>query len=68
LLIGLAGAWRDLGNQKQYRSTTGGILNWWQSSGTILFQGKPPAAAAFQKAFLSCQVSGTVGLLSNAFG
>ena len=38
-LTGIYGEWRDLGNRKQYRSDSGAILNWWQSTGTIRVQG-----------------------------
>ncbi len=37
---GLAGKWRDLKyGQKQYRTHEGGVLNWWQKSGALTFQG-----------------------------
>jgi hypothetical protein len=52
---GTYGEWRDLGNHIQYRAETGAILNWWESTGTIVFQGKQPAATDFEKAFLSYQ-------------
>jgi len=39
LRTGIAGEWRDLGDHKQYRATTGAVLNWWQSTGAISFQG-----------------------------
>jgi hypothetical protein len=45
-LTEIGGEWRDLGNQKQYMANTGAILNWWQSTKTVYFQGKPPAAKA----------------------
>jgi hypothetical protein len=43
-LTGIGGVWRDFGNQKQYVANTGAILNWWQSTKTLYFQGGPPAA------------------------
>jgi hypothetical protein len=43
-LTGIGGEWRDLGNQQQYVANTGAILNWWRSTKTVNFQGKPPAA------------------------
>jgi hypothetical protein len=50
----LAGGWRDLQNgQKQYRTDDGGILNWWQSTGTIAFQGEPSAARELERAFIA---------------
>ena len=37
---GLGGAWRELKyGQKQYRADDGGMLNWWEKTGTISFQG-----------------------------
>ena len=37
---GLGGKWRALEyGQKQYRTVDGGILNWWETTGTISFQG-----------------------------
>src|ERR1019366_4456894 len=39
---GIGGVWRDFGNQKQYVANTGAILNWWQSTKTVYFQGGPP--------------------------
>lgn len=42
---GLAGEWRDLKyGQKQYRTDKGGVLNWWETTGTITFQGLNTAA------------------------
>jgi hypothetical protein len=38
---GLNGLWRNLENgQKQYRTADGGILNWWQTTGTVTFQSR----------------------------
>jgi hypothetical protein len=48
LLTGIDGQWRDLGNQKQFHADSGAILNWWQSTGTILFQGPGLAAMEFE--------------------
>jgi len=42
--LDLAGEWRELSNgQKQFRARNGGILNWYESSGTLLFQGDDKA-------------------------
>ena len=49
-LTGIDGVWRDLDNQKQYVANTGVILNWWQSTKTVHFQGGPPAAQEELKA------------------
>jgi hypothetical protein len=51
---GLGGGWRDLKHgQQQYRTDDGGILNWWQSTGTITFQGEQSAAKELERAFIS---------------
>ncbi len=42
LLTGINGEWKECGadnNQKQYRTDTGIILNWWESSKTLQIQG-----------------------------
>jgi hypothetical protein len=51
-LVGLEGSWRDLGNQKQFRASSGAVLNWWKTTGTILFQGPDDEAAQFELQFL----------------
>ena len=52
-LTGIAGEWRDLGNHKQFRADTGAVLNWWQSTGTISFQGF--AAEELRRSFFGLQ-------------
>ena len=47
----IPGAWRDIGNQKQYRAGAGAILNWWESTKTIAFQGSGAAAKEVAVAF-----------------
>jgi len=48
----LPGEWRELkNNQKQFRTYRNGILNWWQSTGTIIFQGEKLAALELQQVF-----------------
>ena len=50
---GVTGQWRELKNgHKQFRTKTGAILNWWESSGTIQFQGRDPGMK-FEQAFIS---------------
>ena len=49
-LTGIHGVWRDLGNQKQYRAKNGAIMNWWESGGTITFQGEDLAARKLEAA------------------
>jgi uncharacterized protein YjlB len=40
---GLSGVWVQLTrNHRQFRAETGEILNWWESTGTVLFQGQNP--------------------------
>ena len=47
----IAGVWRDLGNQKQFRAETGAILNWWESTKTLFAQGNPEAAKELMDIF-----------------
>lgn len=49
LLTGLYGEWRDIGNQKQFRTDEGAVVNWWQTTGTITVQGKPSATSALKR-------------------
>lgn len=51
LLTGIDGRWRDLGNQKQFFSEDGGVLNWWQSSGSLFVQGREPHRTCLESAF-----------------
>jgi hypothetical protein len=38
---GYSGDWRELSNgHRQYRTDDGAILNYWESSGTVTFQGR----------------------------
>jgi len=47
---GILGEWHSDGKGLQtFRSVGGGILNWWQSTGTIQFQGKPDAMAVLKR-------------------
>jgi hypothetical protein len=52
---GLVGKWRDLKyGQKQYRTARGGVLNWWETTGTITFQGlKARAKEKLEQAFIA---------------
>jgi hypothetical protein len=59
-LTGVYGQWRDLENCKQFRADSGAILNWWQSTGTITFQGLGLAAKEFE-AKLSRAIDGVRG-------
>lgn len=51
LLTGMYGEWEDNGNHKLYKAETGAILNWWESSKTVHFQGNKKAAAQFESLF-----------------
>ena len=46
----IPGAWRDI-DKRQYRAENGAILNWWESTGTVSFQGQEPAASEFREAY-----------------
>src|SRR6266852_720982 len=52
-VIGSRGVWRKRENHHQYRATTGAVLNWWKSTGTIAFQGPESAARDLKAAFLT---------------
>jgi hypothetical protein len=52
----VAGQWGEPTNgHKQFRTKGGAILNWWESSGTILFQGRDPAMKFEQGFFASAK-------------
>ena len=54
LLTDIDGKWRELENRhKQYRTDDGGILNWWEATGTITFQGHGSAARQLEQAFIA---------------
>ena len=55
-VIGIGGKWRKRKNHHQYRATTGAVLNWWESTGTILVQGQDLAARDLEVAFLNATV------------
>jgi hypothetical protein len=64
LQTGFDGEWRDLKNHhKQYRTDDGGILNWWDTSGTITFQGNGSAAKQLEEAFIA--VASAKGWIEN---
>ena len=49
---GISGHWQDDGKGKHtFRNTEGGILNWWQNTGTLNFQGNAKAKAALETVF-----------------
>jgi hypothetical protein len=52
LRVDSRGRWRDLEyGGKQYRTDRGAVLNWWEKSGKILFQGHGSAALEFEQGF-----------------
>ena len=49
-MTGTAGQWEDKGNGHWlFRGNDQAILNWWQSSGTLNFQGPQPARGEFDQ-------------------
>jgi len=56
-LTGIAGGWREGENRHQYRATTGAVLNWWKSTGTITFQGPESATNDLKEAFVDARVA-----------
>jgi predicted nucleotide-binding protein len=59
-LTGIDGSWSDLGNQKQFRTVGGAVLNWWQSSKTVNFQGDPEETETLRQALIEVEGRGTV--------
>jgi hypothetical protein len=49
---GVAGHWRKIDNQIQYRADDGAVLNWWKSTGTVTFQGPKLATAKLEEQFV----------------
>lgn len=55
---GIAGSWEELlGGHCQFRDRNGGILNWWQTTGTLTLQGNAKAARALEEALMTTFVS-----------
>lgn len=49
-MTGASGEWQDKGNGHwQFRANDGAILNWWQSSGTLSFQGPQQEKQEFEQ-------------------
>jgi hypothetical protein len=58
----VTGQWREIeNNQTQYCTDDGAFLNWWESSGTITFQGQKLAKEKLEKLFV--RVARKKGLL-----
>ena len=51
LLSGAYGMWKDKGNHKQFRTERGAVLNWWESTKTIYFQGPNDLAEDLEQKF-----------------
>jgi hypothetical protein len=49
-LTGIPGVWRDLGNQKQFCAKNGAIMNWWESTRSVTFQGRSLPAKKLEAA------------------
>jgi hypothetical protein len=50
--VDATGCWREIHcGGRQYRTDRGAILNWWEASGKIAFQGNGDAALKFEEAF-----------------
>ncbi len=54
----IVGDWDDDGNKHSFRSNDGGVLNWWQSTGTLQIQGRPEASRRLRAAVLNEDRSG----------
>lgn len=49
--LGCAGSWGDVANAKQFKTTDGGILNWFPATGRINFQGATAARGKLEALF-----------------
>jgi hypothetical protein len=50
---GVVGHWREIkGQQIQYRTDDGALLNWWESTGTVTFQGRKQAIRKLRGPFV----------------
>ena len=64
---GIKGEWSDDGTGKHiFRSRTGGMLSWWESKGTLLFQGTADAKKELEQ-FIIPLLSQGVKAASNLF-
>ena len=53
LRTGIPGKWREIPNhQMQYRTDDDAILNWWESTGTVAFQGPKQAVKKLRREFV----------------
>jgi predicted nucleotide-binding protein len=57
---GVDGQWKDDGQGKTtFRSSEGGVLNWWPATGTIQIQGTADAKAELEQAFATAEQTST---------
>src|SRR4029077_9825287 len=49
---GVQGRWRDIEGAVQFRARGGGVLNFWPSTRTLCFQGKPPVRDRLEARFI----------------
>jgi predicted nucleotide-binding protein len=51
--VGVSGEWRELANgQRQFKARNGAILNWWETKGTLGFQGDDKARKSLEAQLL----------------
>src|SRR5216683_1635110 len=46
----IGGNWEQDGKKRTFRSTDGGVLNWWESTGTLQIQGRAEASQKLRAA------------------
>ena len=50
---GISGKWREIENhQMQYRTDDDAVLNWWEATGTVTFQGRKVAVGILKRSFV----------------
>jgi predicted nucleotide-binding protein len=58
----IGGGWEAEGPKHTFRSTDGGVLNWWESTGTLQIQGRPEASRRLKNAVVGESTS-SVGVV-----
>ena len=56
---GISGEWVESKQQIQYRTDSGAILNYWESTGTVNFQGLPDSAKELEAAMFPASAGNT---------
>src|SRR4029077_9907017 len=56
---GISGEWVESRQQIQYRTDSGAILNYWESTGTVNFQGSHDSAKELQAAMFPASAGNT---------